>query len=110
MSQWRDTLHMLENATGGWITTHDIYDELDIKNPSQRIDDIERLTGRRVEREQIVIKGKRATRYRLAVQAASALVPGRDDRVVEQAPPAAPAGTLFDAPAAPAPRFWEDAA
>ena len=108
MSQWRDTLRMLENAAGGWITTHDIYDELDIKNPSQRIDDIERLTGRRVEREQIVIKGKRATRYRLAVQAALDPVPGRE-RVVEPVPPAAPTGTLFDAPAAPGPKFWEAA-
>lgn len=65
MSQWRDVLTMLENATGGWVTTHDIYDELRVKNPSQRIDDIERLTAHTVLRETFYIRGARAARYRL---------------------------------------------
>jgi hypothetical protein len=66
MSQWHEVLKLMQNATGGWVTTHDIYDELHVKNPSQRIDEIERYGGYTVERETISIKGKRAARYRLA--------------------------------------------
>lgn len=67
-SQWRQVLHMLEHATGGWITTHDIYDDLGVKNPSQRIEEIEQQ-GYQVEREVIWVRGKRAARYRLAPEA-----------------------------------------
>jgi hypothetical protein len=64
VSQHRQVLHMLQNATGGWITTHDIR-EAGIVNGPERIAKLRR-DGHRIEDETIKIRGKRAARYRLA--------------------------------------------
>jgi hypothetical protein len=90
---------MLQNATGGWVTTHDIRDELDLVNAGERIAEIRR-EGYTVERELIKIRGKRAARYRLARDARE------EQRVVVDA--AAPAESLFDT-ARPSQYFGEAA-
>jgi hypothetical protein len=55
---------MLQHATGGWISTHDIR-EAGIVNGPERIAKLRR-DGHRIEDETIKIRGKRAARYRLA--------------------------------------------
>jgi hypothetical protein len=81
MTQHERVLHMLQNATGGWITTQDIR-EAGIVNGPERIAKLRR-DGHRIEDETIKIRGKRAARYRLARDA-------REERrvVVDAAPPA----------------------
>lgn len=104
MSQWREVLRLLENATGGWATTHEIRDELDIVNVPERINEIRTRGGVTIETEYIQIKGKRAARYRIAHDRKE--TPCADSGVADDGE-----GGLFPRPAPTAApnRMWEAA-